>query len=341
MHLYRGTTEQFIGDAVRATLANQLAERFFEEFRYKPAPSEVTSWHNSLSAMSNALQLADLRDQGILVELKLPFSSKRLDVLVTGSNANTGSDNAVIVELKQWTRAQRSNITECVTVDFGGRLVDHLHPSKQVQQYQRYLIDTHPAFTDGAVALDACAYLHYAQFDPTSPLFHADFEALLAQNPSFTGDLLDHVARMIRNEPVFTLLDEQQVAYNAIMDEVRAAGQNQRKVAFIVAGGPGTGKSVMAVNLIAELSGLGVRSLHVTGSKAFTENLRKIVGTRAGALFKYFRDTATVTEPLDVVVLDEAHRIRSISTSRFTPAKARTGKSQMDDILDSTRVSVF
>jgi hypothetical protein len=56
MHLYRGTTEQFIGDAVRATLANQLAERFFEEFRYKPSPSEVTSWHNSLSAMSNALQ---------------------------------------------------------------------------------------------------------------------------------------------------------------------------------------------------------------------------------------------------------------------------------------------
>jgi len=313
VHLYRGTTEQFIGDATQARLASELSDRFFEEFRHKPAPSEVTSWHNSLSAMSNALQLADLRDQGILVELKLPLSSKRLDVLITGSNTNTGTDSAVIVELKQWTKAQRSNITDCVTVDFGGRLVDHLHPSKQVKQYQRYLIDTHPAFTDGAVALDACAYLHYAQFDPTSPMFHADFDVLLAQNPSFTGDqlddfasfldervsgpddgsilervatsafrphkrLLDHVARMIRNEPVFTLLDEQQVAYNAIMDEVRAAGQNQRRVAFIVAGGPGTGKSVMAVNLIAELSGLGVRSLHVTGSKAFTENLRKIVG---------------------------------------------------------------
>ena len=197
MHLYRGTTEQFIGDAVRATLANQLAERFFEEFRYKPSPSEVTSWHNSLSAMSNALQLADLRDQGILVELKLPLSSKRLDVLVTGSNANTGTDSAVIVELKQWTKAQRSNITDCVTVDFGGRLIDHLHPSKQVQQYQRYLIDTHPAFTDGAVALDACAYLHYAQFDPTSPLFHADFDVLLAQNPSFTGDQLDDFATFL------------------------------------------------------------------------------------------------------------------------------------------------
>jgi hypothetical protein len=85
MHLHQGTTEQFTGDAVRARLANQLAERFFEELRYKPAPSEVTSWHNSLSAMSNGPQLADLRDQGIL----------------------------------------------------GGWLVDHLDPSKQLQQYQR------------------------------------------------------------------------------------------------------------------------------------------------------------------------------------------------------------
>lgn len=76
--------------------------------------------------------------------------------------------------------------------------------------------------------------------------------------------LLDHVARVIRNEPVFTLLDEQQVAYNAIMDSVRSAGQNQHKVAFIVAGGPGTGKSVLAVNLVAELASLGLRTIHVT-----------------------------------------------------------------------------
>lgn len=245
-----------------------------------------------------------------------------------------------------------------MTVDYGGRPRDVLHPSRQVERYQRYLLDTHPAFSDDpSIALDACAYLHFAEHDPTSPLYHADFATLLGTNPSFAGDrtsefasypdarlegpdeggvilervavsafrphkrLLDHVARVIRNEPVFTLLDEQQVAYNAIMDSVRGAGQNQQKVAFIVEGGPGTGKSIIAVNLVAELSALGLRTLHVTGSKAFTENLRKIVGTRAGAMFKYFRDTANVDEPLDVVILDEAHRIRSISTSRFTPAK--------------------
>ena len=375
MHLYQGTSAQFIADAVQARLANQLADRFFQEFRYRPSPGEVNSWRNSLGAMAHVLQLADLTDQGILVELKLPLSSKRLDVLITGSNPTTG-DAAVIVELKQWTAVGRSNISECVAVDFGGREVDHLHPSRQVAQYQRYLQDTHPAFTDGAIALDACAYLHYATYDPKSPLYHADFATLLATNPSFAGDqlddftgflearvvgpddgsildrvattefrphkrLLDHVARMIRNEPVFTLLDEQQVAYNAIMDSVRVAGQNQQKVAFIVAGGPGTGKSVIAVNLVAEMAALGLRTLHVTGSKAFTENLRKLVGGRASALFKYFRDTANVAEPMDVVILDEAHRIRTVSTSRFTPAKARSGKAQIDDILDASRVSVF
>ena len=153
--------------------------------------------------------------------------------------------------------------------------------------------------------------------------------------------LLDHVARVIRNEPAFVLLDEQLVAYNAILDEVRGAGQNKQQVVFLVEGGPGTGKSVIALNLVAELAERGLSTLHLTGSKAFTENLRKIVGGRAGALFKYFRDTATVTEPLDVAILDEAHRIRTISTSRFTPAKARTGKAQIDDILDASRVTVF
>jgi DUF2075 family protein len=378
MHLYQGTTQQFIGDATQARLANQLTDRFFAEFRYKPSPSEVTSWHNSLLAMANVLQVADLTDQGILVELKLPLSSKRLDVLITGSNPSTRRDSAVIVELKQWTEVGRSWITDCVTVDYGGKPRDSLHPSRQVAQYQRYLQDTHPAFgEDNAIALDACAYLHYAQHDPASPLYHGDFAELLATNPAFAGNqldafatfldqrvagpdedgvilnrvaatafkphkrLLDHVARVIRSEPTFVLLDEQLVAYNAILDAVGGAGQNQQNVVFLIEGGPGTGKSVIALNLVAELAERGLNTLHLTGSKAFTENLRKIVGGRAGALFKYFRDTATVTDKLDVAILDEAHRIRTISTSRFTPAKARTGKSQIDDILDSSRVTVF
>ena len=376
MHLYRSTTDRFIGDAVRARLAGLLADRFFEEFRYRPPQSEVNAWQNSLRAMADVLQLADLTDQGILVELRLPLTSRRLDVLVTGSNPDQG-DSAVIVELKQWTGVGHSTISECVTVAFGGRIRDSLHPSAQVRNYHRYLLDTHPAFTDGGVGLAACSYLHNAEFDPTSPIWDASVGPLTDTHPAFAGDqtdalasfldarvagpdegevildrvanaefrphkrLLDHVARVIRHEPAFVLLDEQQVAFNAILDEVRAAGQNQRDVAFLIRGGPGTGKSVIAVNLVAELSAMGLRSIHATGSKAFTQNLRRKVGTRAGALFSYFMNLAGTTEPFDVVVLDEAHRIREVSGNRFTPASKRTGKSQIEDILDAGRITVF
>src|SRR5215210_3357508 len=203
MHLYQGSTRQFIADATLARLANQLSDRFFDEFRYRPPVSEVRAWQNSFASMASVLQLADLTDQGILVELKLPLSSKRLDVLITGSNPNTRSDHAVIVELKQWTEVGRSNITDCVAVDFGGRPRDMLHPSRQVAQYQRYLIDTHPAFhADPPIALDACAYLHYAQHDPTSPLYHADFAELLATNPAFSGDQRDAFATFLEQRVI-------------------------------------------------------------------------------------------------------------------------------------------
>ena len=104
VHLYQGTSEQFIADAVQARLANQLADRFFQELRYKPAPSEVMSWRNSLGAVANVLQLAYLRDQCVLVELKLPLLSKRLHVLITRQDPTTGA-SAVVVGLMQWTQS--------------------------------------------------------------------------------------------------------------------------------------------------------------------------------------------------------------------------------------------
>ena len=372
MHLYQGTSEQFIADAVQARLANQLAERFFQEFRYKPAPSEVTSWQNSLGAMAKVLQLADLREQGVLVELKLPLSSKRLDVLITGQNPTTG-DAAVVVELKQWTTVGRSNITDCVTVDMGGREIDHLHPSRQVAQYQRYLQDTHPAFTDGGVALDACAYLHYATHDPTSPLYHADFASLLATNPSFSGDqldalatyldqrvagpdeggvildtrrqrglpphkrLLDHVARVIRNEPAFTLLDEQQVAYNAIMDSVRV-GRPEPAQGRVHRRGRARDREVghrgQPRRRAGRRSASGRSTSPARRRSPRTSARSSAAGRRAVQVLPRHRDRHRAARRRRSSTRPTGSG--SVSTSRFTPASARTGKAQIDDILDSS-----
>jgi DUF2075 family protein len=375
VRLYRGTTAEFIADATHNRIAELLQQRFVDEFRYRPGSGEVASWRNSLRAMSAALSLGDLDRQGILVELQLPLTSRRLDVMVTGRD-DGGRNNAVIVELKQWDSAGRSDIPDCVTVPYYGRDKDVLHPSRQAERYEAYLRDTHPAFSSGDVGVRSCSFLHNFPGSKDASLFGSEFKELLLNHPAFVGDqidgltdfliagvgsgddgtvlervakggfvphkrLLDHVSKVIRNEPAFVPLDEQVVAFNAVMAAVTRATKYQGDAVFLIRGGPGTGKSLIAVNLIAALSERGIRSIHATGSKAFTQNLRRAVGSRAAALFSYYRNLASKSDRLDVVVLDEAHRIRETSTNRFTPAVDRSGKRQIDEILDAARVAVF
>jgi len=111
---------------------------------------------------------------------------------------------------------------------------------------------------------------------------------------------------------------------------------------FLIQGGPGTGKSVIAVNLVADLSKAGYVTHHATGSRAFTGNLRKAVGTRASALFKFFNSySAQSNDVIDVLILDEAHRIRVTSANQYTPASGRPVRPQVDELIDVARVSVF
>ena len=154
--------------------------------------------------------------------------------------------------------------------------------------------------------------------------------------------LLDHTARVIAAEPTFVLLDEQQVVFNTILAKVRGRHLGTGQTAFLVLGGPGTGKSVLAVNLLGALSREGHITQHVTGSKAFTENLRKVVGSRASAQFGYFNGFATA-EPgaIDVLICDEAHRLRETSVNRFTPTTARSGRPQIEELLLAAKTSVF
>ena len=129
---------------------------------------------------------------------------------------------------------------------------------------------------------------------------------------------------MIAAEPTFVLLDEQQVVFNTILAKVRGRHLGTGQTAFLVLGGPGTGKSVLAVNLLGELSRQGHVTQHVTGSKALTENLRKVVGSRASAQFGYFNGFATAEPALiDVLICDEITTMlpgAPVSTSRCATA---------------------
>ena len=379
MQLYAGTSKEFIADATRNAIAGKLVEAHLEYYRFNPSVQEIQSWQNSLLQMSNALTVGRLFDHGVVLEYQLPLSSMRLDCMVMGQDANSVA-NSVIVELKQWSATEESDAEDCVVTYVAGRKRDVLHPSRQVGQYEQYLRDVHTVFSNGEVALHSCAYLHNLPFDSDSEIFRAKHQQLLNQFPAFAGDqqeelvgylrkfleagrgesvltkvlashylpskkLLEHTANVIQGQQAYVLLDSQQVVFNKVLAQVSAAaGRPRKRTVVLVEGGPGTGKSIIALHLLGALSGKGLNVLHATGSKAFTENMKQLVGRRAAAQFGYTHFNMRGEIPpshFDALIVDEAHRIRSVSTNRFTRAAHRTGKPQIVELVESAKVSVF
>ena len=376
MHLYKGSTTLFVEDVHNNQLAGKLQEQFRFHFGFSPGDGEVRSWQNSLRSMAMVIDSADLHDNGIAVEYRLPLSSKRLDCMITGSSRH-GGPAAVIVELKQWDAVEDSDIDDCVTTFVGRGKRDVLHPSRQVGNYQRYLLDAHTAFTEGDIDLRACSYLHNMSGDAAASLVAEEFSELIRRYPLFLGadadpleefldtavgggsggDILERIlggkyrpakrllretARVIKGEPSFVLLDEQEVVMKEVLTKIRTHQLGDHQTVIIVKGGPGTGKSAIAVNLLGELATQGYVAQHATGSKAFTENLRKVVGNRASTQFSYFNSFGSVDpDSIDVLICDEAHRIRETSANRFTKQEARTDKKQIDELIDAAKISVF
>lgn len=376
MQLYVGRTRDFVHDATHNAIARRLADAFLAHYRYKPGDAEFHSWQNSLRALSSVIELGRLHETGIILEYQLPLSSLRLDALITGS-ADERS-RAVIVELKQWSASQTGSADDLLRTWVGGDHREVLHPSAQANQYRRYLADCNEAFQGpGRISLDACAYLHNYAPVPSDPLLDERSEALRGVVPVFTGadatelanhlrerlsggddgsvikrvsegrfrpakKLLEHVAQVVADEPAFVLLDDQQVVFSQVFATVQAAVRDGSRHVFIVHGGPGTGKSVLAVNLLGALSAAGYNARHATGSKAFTSTLQRILGARAAAHLHYFNQFAFAQPAeIDVLICDEAHRVRTSSNHQYTRKEKRSTRPQVQELLEAAKVCVF
>jgi hypothetical protein len=130
--------------------------------------------------------------------------------------------------------------------------------------------------------------------------------------------------------------------FERIRATVKSGFFGRRKQVVIVHGGPGTGKSVLAINLMAELLRDGRNAHYATGSKAFTETLWEVIGSRSRATFKYFNSYGRAEfNEVDVLICDESHRIRDTSNSRYTKRELQSTKPQVRELLEAAKVAVF
>jgi DUF2075 family protein len=377
MRLYSGNSKQFVQDSILNQIAEKLKNAFFIYYRYNPSPNEINSWKNSLRATAQVLQYANLMDNGILLEYQLPLSSKRLDCMICGKDQEN-KENAVIIELKQWDKCSASECVNEVMTYVGGGIREVLHPSAQVDRYKTYLKDCHTAFyEDNPINLYSCSYLHNYNYYETDVLYDEKFKDLLNESPLFTGDhvqelsdyliekldggegeevlqkieeskyrpskkLMQHVSGVIKGKSEYILLDEQLIVYDKVFASAHKAFHDKQKSVIIVKGGPGTGKSVIAINLMADLLKKDYNAHYSTGSKAFTETLRAIIGLRGSSQFKYFNSYANAEyNAVDVLICDEAHRIRKTSNNMYTPAAKRSELAQLEEIVKAAKVTVF
>ena len=376
MLAYVATKEQFLEDSpviedhVREEVKTHLG------IDISPSSSEYASWRNSLgNAMSHVLAYDGIpNDAGIAIEYRLHGRRQRIDVLVSGYD-KAGLRRLGVVELKQWSIVHPSELVDHVRSFVGSGEHDLLHPSYQAWSYARLLNDFYEVVTSEPIDVSPCAYVHNCADDSVlrapsasdllglAPVFlkgeHRQLSEYLAAlvpigdeasglrvldssaiSPS--KQLVEALSSMLAGNQEFVLVDEQKTAYESIMRFVEFAPPGQHGT-LIVNGGPGTGKSVIAINALVGLLERGLNTRYVTKNAAPRSVYKaKLQGTsKAGAASNLFVSSDAFFDPsskdsFDVLLVDEAHRL-----VRKSGLYANLGENQVAEIIDAARLSVF
>jgi hypothetical protein len=374
--LFRESAASVATRILEGSLTLHLTENFRHQHGRRAGQSEIRSWERSLPALVNALMEAGLGEVEVLIEYSLPLSSKRADAVLAGVHPTTGEPSYVVVELKQWSAAYLEE-DEPLLCRIDAYPAPVLNPIEQVRGYCEYLLSFNAALERMPKSLAGVAYLHNAtesriaglrtvEEDLHGSMYTADQRGafldflrsrLAAASGAEAADVLRDAkirpskqlmavaADEIRDREQFVLLAEQRVAYEKVMSAVREAKRGKHKKVIVVTGGPGSGKSVIAMSLLGELYRRGDTAYHATGSASFTKTMRKVAGRKkreVQELFKYFNSFMDA-EPnaIDVLICDESHRLRKTSANRYTKAELRTGRSQVSELIDAAQVPVF
>ncbi|WP_026956664.1 DUF2075 domain-containing protein [Algoriphagus vanfongensis] len=374
MIVYKATKKQFLDDVYNACIEDIISESVERNLFKKVGESEFTSWSNSLPQVELILRDEDIpEDAGVAIEYNIPRTQNRIDFIITGQDEN-GRDNVILIELKQWSKIELTNKDAMVRTRYKSGNEETVHPSYQAWSYSMLLKGFNVAVYEGEIDLRPCAYLHnytddgiishefYKEHIANAPIFckndKRDFREFIKKFIKY-GDkkdliltiengelrpskkLADSMVGLIKGNQEFTLIDTQKEVFETAKD-LAVRSKNGQKHVLIVEGGPGTGKSVIAVNLLVALTKKGQIAQYVTKNSAPRVVYEsKLTGTIKKTQFSNFFTGSgsflnTKKNSYDALIVDEAHRLNEKS-GLFS----NLGENQVKEIIQSALCSIF
>ncbi len=378
MIVYDGLKTDFLQSVENDSIAIEIEENILAKMGRHTGKAEFRSWENSLTYMYKVLNDQEIpKDAGVAIEFNIPQTAKRVDFMISGYDKENRS-NMVIVELKQWESLEEVQGTEALVETFtGGAVRRVVHPSYQAWSYAQLIRDYNSSVQDEEIVLHPCACLHnYIRHD-NDPLDAEQYEEFLSDAPAYTkgqvadlrafikksvvtGDrkeilyTVDHgkirpskslqnsIASMLKGNKEFIMIDDQKVAYEEILRLSAQSQKDYKKRTIIVQGGPGTGKSVIAVNLLAELTMRDQMVQYVSKNSAPRQvYLKKLKGVmKKSSVDNMFKGSGSYTETAcnmaHTLLVDEAHRLNAKSGMFHN-----LGENQIKEIIHAAYCSVF
>lgn len=374
MIVYSATKSGFQNDIMTNNIGQIILGKYHDTTGKNTGVAEVNSWTNSLQYMDRVLNDDSIpADAGISIEYHVPSSSKRIDFIITGLNTKN-EESVVIIELKQWQKAGITEKDAVVTTRFKHGEKETPHPSYQAWSYKRLLEDYNQTVEEEQIKLLPCAYLHnyekddviandfYKEYIDQAPLFlrndalklrefikthvkHGDKNKILYRidhgkiRPS--KNLADQLSSMLAGKEEFVMIDDQKIVFESALKLARESSEINKNV-LIVQGGPGTGKTVVAINLLVELTNKHLVAQYITRNSAPREVYEaKLTGSfKKSHISNMFSGSGSFhkleANLYDVLIVDEAHRLNAKSG-----IFAHLGENQVKEIINSSKFSIF
>lgn len=374
MIVYRSIKEQFQEHVDSGSIDQIILQNFKDKLHRKTSEKEVESWWNSLSFMSRVISDDSIPpNTGIAIECQIPQTSKRIDFIISGKNQNDQS-HVIIVELKQWKTAELTEKNGIIKTAIGRGLHETNHPSYQAWSYAAMLEDFSETVRQEKICINPCAFLHnyeedgviknefYKEHLDKAPVFlkrdMLKLREFIKKHVKYGDDgdimfridngrikpskqLADSLSNLLKGNKEFILVDEQKLVYETGLHLSKKSEKKGRQV-LIVEGGPGTGKSVVAINLMVELTKqeklVQYVSKNAAPRKVFEAKLTGTLNpTRYNALFKGSGSYVdSKPKQFDALIVDEAHRLNERSG-----LYSNLGENQIKEIINSSKLSVF